>query len=363
MLRSTVALARLGHETEIVSLDRPQDPWVRDLPTPLAAQGQFTRRYGFSSRYLRWVSDHAGEFDVAIMHGIWNFSSVGARRALRRAGTPYAVFTHGMLDPWFRQAFPLKHMLKDVYWALFENRVLRDAACVFFTSEDERKLTRSLYPKATYNDAVVAYGTADAPSDVGRPFANWLPAVMGRPYLLFLSRLHPKKGCDLAIRAFASLAAAHPDLALVMAGPDQVGWASQLRRLAAELGVGERVHWPGMLTGDAKWAAYRGAEAFLLPSHSENFGIVVAEALACGLPVLITDKVNIWREVVAAGAGIVATDDVANVRAMLDRYLNLPMSERTAMKRSARACFTENFDIDRSAANLAARLQGIAKRA
>lgn len=362
MIRSTEVLSRLGHETEVACLDPPGAPWLGGVGAPVHPFGPGVGRYRFSSAYVAWMERNAGRYDVAVMHGVWNFSSAGAWRSLRRAGTPYVVFTHGMLDPWFRRAFPIKHALKDVYWALIERKVLENAACVFFTSEDERRLARSLYPRARYRDAVTPYGTADAPRPpVGAPGLDAdLPALRGRRYLLFLSRIHPKKGCDLAIRAFAEAAADHPDLDLVMAGPDEAGWAAELRALAASLGVGARVHWPGMLSGDAKWAAFRGAEAFLLPSHSENFGIVVAEALACGSPVLITDKVNIWREIERAGAGLVAADDQAGAIDLVRRYLALTDPERAGMRAAARTCFVANFHIEQAAARLADELRAVA---
>jgi glycosyltransferase involved in cell wall biosynthesis len=163
--------------------------------------------------------------------------------------------------------------------------------------------------------------------------------------LLFLSRLHPKKGCDNLIAAFAEVARRDPELRLVMAGPDQVGWQRDLVARARELGVGERIAWTGMLTGDAKWGAYRAAEAFVLPSHQENFGIVVAEALACGVPVLISDKVNIWREIAAAQAGLVRDDTTAGTTALLRAWIDTDCATRGRMRLNASRCFRQHFDL------------------
>jgi glycosyltransferase involved in cell wall biosynthesis len=359
MKQSVAAFTRLGHTTEIACLDFPGDPWLGSMPPPVHALGQSTRRYGISPRFLRWLGANVRRFDIAVLHGLWNFSSVGARRALRRAGLPYVVFTHGQMDPWFRRAFPLKHAVKDLYWAALESRVLRDASCVFFTSDDERRLARQLYPRARYADAVVRYGTADPPASTHEALARVMPRLVGRQYLLFLSRIDPKKGCDLAVKAFGATARQFPNLDLVMAGPDQIGWTVQLKRLADDLAIGDRIHWPGMLSGEAKWAAFRGAEAFLLPSHSENFGVVVAEALACGTPVLATTKVNIWREVQTCGAGLFAEDDARGMTELVRRYLSLPEAAKTAMRAAARPCFVDNFEINQAAELMAARLQDL----
>jgi glycosyltransferase involved in cell wall biosynthesis len=176
-------------------------------------------------------------------------------------------------------------------------------------------------------------------------FANAFPELDNTRQILFLSRIHHKKGCDLLIKAFAALADQDPSLRLVMAGPDQAGWKTELAALAQDLGVAERIVWTGMLTGDLKWGAFRSAEVFALTSHQENFGFVVPEALACGTPVLISDKVNIFREVVEDGAGFSATDDDAGAKDLLARWLGLTPEERAAMSDKARACFTKRFEI------------------
>ena len=122
-----------------------------------------------------------------------------------------------------------------------------------------------------------------------------------------------------------------PHLHLVFAGPADGAYAGRLQNAVARFGIEAAVTWTGMLHGDLKWGAFRSAEAFILPSHQENFGVAVAEALACGLPVLISDKVNIYREIAADGAGLVEADDLAGTRRLLERWLGLRDEERQAM--------------------------------
>ena len=177
-------------------------------------------------------------------------------------------------------------------------------------------------------------------------FYSRMPTVTDRRFLLFLSRIHPKKGCDILIRAFARHARDFPDLDLIIAGPDQIGWRRELEAIARAVGVFERIHWPGMLTGDAKWGAFRAAEAFVLPSHSENFGIAVAEALTCGLPVLISDKVNIWREIQAHEGGLVAQDNEEDFARILREFLEKSDKEKQSLAMGARGAFVAHFDID-----------------
>jgi len=202
---------------------------------------------------------------------------------------------------------------------------------------------------------VIAYGTTTPPDEAAQLRERFLaanPELRGRRILLFLSRIHVKKGCDLLIRALAGFAAAQPSLHLVVAGPDQTGWVEKLQHLALRLGVGDRVSWPGMLRGDLKWGAFYSADAFILPSHQENFGIAVAEALGCGLPVLISNKVNIWREVQSHHAGIVAPDTEEGTRTLLREWLSLTAEERSRMGGNARALFKQRFTVDAMAAGL-----------
>ena len=344
-----------GCTCEVVSLDPPDAPFLDDFPLTVHALGVRAHtsrlsRFGYTPQLVPWLKAHAGDYDIAVVNGLWNYASAGSSRILPRLGLPYVVYPHGMMDPWFRRAYPAKHWLKQIFWWLFDGRLMRHARSALFTCEEEMVLARGQFWGHPYREQVARYGSGAVPDDDGTPIAEFrarLPALGDRPYLLFLGRLHPKKGCDLLIRAFAAVA---PEFDLVMAGPDQVGWMAVLQQLADRMGVGGRIHWPGLLTGAAKWGALRGAEVFVLPSHQESFGVAVGEALGCSTPVLITDKVNIWREFVAAGAGLTETDDEVGIEKLLQSYLALAPSERTRMRAAARQCFAEHFDMTATAA-------------
>jgi len=157
-----------------------------------------------------------------------------------------------------------------------------------------------------------------------------------------------KKGCDLAIQAFSRLASANPDVDLVMAGPDEEGLQPRLKAQAKRLQIGSRVHWTGMLQDDLKWGAFHAAEAFLLPSHHENFGVAVVEALACRLPVLISDKVNIWPEILHDEAGIVNPDTVEGTYRSMAALLAMQPEERQCMVSNGLACFRARYEMNRT---------------
>lgn len=358
--QSSVALSRRGHAAEIISLDAPDDPWVRDSPVPVHALGTGHGGYGYSSRFSNWIKERRSDYDAVIVHGLWLYNSFGVWRALAGTNTPYFVFPHGMLDPWFKRTYPLKHFKKLLYWPWAEYRVLRDAAAVLFTSEEERRLARESFSLYRCHEAVVNYGTAAPEVDLEtarQDFFEAYPALRRQPFFLFLGRLHEKKGCDLLIEAFGALRSspgAVSPMHLVLAGPcADEDYLRHLKQLAAKATNDDgSIIFTGMLSGARKWGAFAAAETFVLPSHQENFGIAVAEALACGTPALISNQVNIWREIETARAGYVEKDDLGGTTRLLERWIATPPAEREMMRVNARECFSRSFEINRAVDSL-----------
>jgi glycosyltransferase involved in cell wall biosynthesis len=266
-----------------------------------------------------------------------------------------------MLDPWFKRYYPMKHLKKWCYWPWGEYRVLRDAAAVLFTSEEERLDARQSFWLYRCREEVAGFGI-ESPPEIGPDlFLQKFPALAGRRLLLFLGRLHEKKGCDLLLRAFHEVAAgatADKQPHLVIAGPADHTYAGAIRDLAAQLGLDDRhVTWTGMVTGDLKWSAFRAADFFVLSSHQENFGVAAVEALACGCPVLLSNKVNIAREVAEDGAGLVENDDLPGTRRLLERWLDLGPADCIQYRNAARSCFEHRFRISQMAARFTALLE------
>lgn len=346
----------LGVDLEVACCDAPDAPWLANCGLPTVhALGPAAGNYGYTSQLMPWLRENASRFDAVIVNGIWQYHGLAVRQALAGSKVPYFVFTHGMLDPWFKHTYPLKHLKKWLYWPWGEYRVLRDARAVIFTCEEERLLARQSFWLYRANEAVTSYGTS-SPANHGDALAQRFlaahPTLQGKRIALFLSRIHEKKGCDLLLDAFAQVASQDERLHLVMAGPDQTGWTAALKAQAEALGISDRITWPGMLQGDDKWGAFYAAEVFCLPSHQENFGIVVAEALACGKPVLISNKVNIWREIESDAAGFVDADTVDGTVRNLQRWLAMDAGSYVAMSERARQCFASRFHIQKAAQRL-----------
>jgi glycosyltransferase involved in cell wall biosynthesis len=361
----STAHLRGGHQVEIASLDAPSDPWTAECSIMTHALGPGRTSYGYSHRFVPWIRERCGDFDAVIVNGLWQYSGLGAWRGLRNTKTPYYVFPHGMLDPWFKRAYPHKHLKKALYWHWGESRVLRDARMVLFTSEEERRLARESFRPDWRHETVASLGTTSPSGDPIQQKALFFarfPELRDKRILLFFGRLHEKKGCDLLLKAFASLreeqgasAGEGANIHLVMAGPcaDQ-SYLAKLKALANFASGGREmpVTWTGMLTGDYKWGALHAADALVLPSHQENFGFSVVEALACQTPVLISDKVNIWREVLEDRAGLVESDDFDGTVRLLRGWVTMAAEFRSAMRLSAARCFLSRFEIEMAAQSL-----------
>lgn len=345
-----------GHSVEVVCLDDPSSPWLNQLGFTVHAMGPAYTHYAYSPRLVPWLRAHRHNYDVVIVNGIWGYNAMGVWQALRHTDTPYYVYTHGMLDPWFKYRYPLKHLKKWLFWPWAVFPVLRDARGVFFTCEEERRLARQSFWLYDCNEIVVNYGTPGVPDvnrNYGAAFLEKRPELRPFRRFVFLGRVHPKKGPDIIIKAIARLQEAgywdSRKMKLIMAGPADGSYAARLEALARRLGVDGSIVWTGMLLGDDKWGALQCAEVFLLPSHQENFGIAVAESLSVGVPVLISKAVNIWADIVADGAGTAAEDTVADFERQMIDWLALSTPGISAMRRSARLCFFNRYTAKRAA--------------
>jgi glycosyltransferase involved in cell wall biosynthesis len=345
----------LGHSVEVLSLDEPDVTFVKECPLTVHALGPGKGLYGYSSKFKSWLSAHSQNYDIFIINGIWQYHSFAAHSVLKSQNRSYYLYTHGMLDPWFKHQYPWKHLKKWLYWPWGEYPVLRDAKKVLFTCEEEKILARQSFWLYHANEQVVNFGTAGHVGNAEQQqclFLEAYPHLQGKRFLLFLSRIHPKKGIDLLIESFAKTHKDQPELQLVIAGPDQVGLQPELLQLAEKLGISDKITWTGMLKGDVKWGAFQSAEAFILPSHQENFGIVVAEALSCSLPVLISNKVNIWHEIVEVNAGLVVEDTVAGCVDLISQWQEMDEDSKAKMRTNAYDCFINRFEISKAATSL-----------
>jgi glycosyltransferase involved in cell wall biosynthesis len=289
----------------------------------------------------RWLARHIDRYDVVHVHGLFSFASEVAAWLARRRRVAYVIRPLGVLNrygmterrPWLK-----RHWLR-----LVSGPLLRDAAAVHFTSQREADEAAML--GIPMRGVVIPLGVQiPAPGD-RRVLLARLPVLLDGRVVLHLSRLDPVKNVEALIDAFAGITADTPDLRLLVCGAGEAGYVASLKSRAETRGVAGRIEWAGEVRGDAKASAFALAELFVLPSHSENFGIAVVEAMAAGVPVVVSNGVPLADRIVEAGAGWSCGTDAASVEAAIRQALGLAV-DRQAIGERARELVRAEYSVE-----------------
>jgi glycosyltransferase involved in cell wall biosynthesis len=289
-----------------------------------------------SSRPWRSLGQEVRSADGVHIHGIWQKHCALSAYLARQFRKPYLISAHGMLDGW---AFGNKRWKKVIYSELIENRNLRHAACLHALTKAEAADYRKFAPKTPI--AEIPNGVS-IPGDTSGAFFEEFPELKGRSIVLFLGRIHYKKGLDILCRSWVTVSRSYPDAHLVLAGPDFENTRAEIEALVDELGIRSRVTFTGMLEGPLKWSALAAATVFVLPSYSEGLSVSVLEALGMGLPVIISEQCNL-PEVSMRGCGWVIQPVVNQLEAALRDGLRTSGAERERMGRRGRGLVSEKY--------------------
>ncbi|MGK9120862.1 glycosyltransferase [Olivibacter jilunii] len=320
--------------------------------------GKGLTSWNYHSKLTHWLRSNIAAYENVIVHGLWQFQCYAILKSMSAAAnTKIYVMPHGMLDPYFQKSAgrKLKAVRNQLIWSLIENRLINKVDGLLFTCETEKMLAHETFrgyrPR---RELVVGLGVekdSEDDSSMANEFRAAFPQIQSNGYLLFISRIHPKKGLDLLINAYLKLKKTIGNLPqLVIAGPGlETAFGEEIQEIAAQ---SPDIIFTGMLTGRFKWGAFYGCGAFVLPSHQENFGIAVVEALSCQKPVLISNQVNIWREIEAEGGGIVVEDTLEGVVELLSKWRALAASEKMEMGRNAEKTFHKYFTVGMAAKRL-----------
>lgn len=361
-----------GVEREVVCLDHPDSLYLGSDPFPVHALGPTITSWNYSKKLKPWLEQNLSHFDVIIVNGLWLYPGFAVRKifnkekkAKRQKGAKLFVMPHGMLDPYFQKApeRKWKALRNWFYWKLVEQRLIHVADGLLFTCQLELELARQTFkpyhPRQEFN---VGYGIEDPPSFneyMKVAFEEKCPAIKNTTYFLFLSRLNEKKGIDILLSAYNAVYKQHSKNEhqtpkLVIAGPGlETPYGRKIQSIVFHNPLLKNsVFFPGMLTGESKWGAFYGCEAFILPSHQENFGIAVVEALACVKPVLISNKVNIYKEIEEGEGGFVEINTCAGTEKLLNKWMTLTERVKDKMRLNARKTFQVYFSVTPAAKQL-----------
>lgn len=336
------ALRKAGVDAEIATTSADQDKDI-EIPNekPANIEGVpvhfFPRQMKWSYKpswgLTRWLNQNVARYDLLHAHALFSYSTAAAAALARKHRVPYIILPHGMLGPWPIQK---SRHLKWIYLNLIERRNLERAAGVHFTAEDEWRKSAAI----GRSNFVLPY-IVDLPNGHHghRPAANG-----SKLRILYLSRFDPKKGIDLLAKALGRLVAEGRQFELIMAGRGEPQYEEQVKGMLQESGVLPFTTFAGFVQGEDKAKVIASADMFVLPSYDENFGIAITEVMANGVPVIITDGINIHEEIKSAGAGLVISPAVEALQLALRRLLE-DQSLRSEMGKRGRALVETKFSI------------------
>lgn len=355
-------IRQLGTEVEVVCLDNENEVYTTKDDFVIHKIGHGKTSYQYQPLLYNWLIRNASNYDVVMVHGLWQhynivvYKAINALKKTQKKAPKVVIMPHGMLDPYFQTAADRKWkaLRNEIVWFFIEKKCINKADAIFYTCQEELQLAATTFegysPKKTIN---VSYGIEAPPArkpEFDSAFYKKCPQVQNKEYWLFLSRIHEKKGIDLLIKAYNQLSLDNPALPdLVIAGPQESAYGQEMIKMAAG---NSKIHFSGMLQGEEKWGAFYNCQAYLLPSHQENFGIAIVEALACEKAVLITDKVNIYREIEDGGGGFVSADTFHGVLGILKKWEALSTNEKAEMGKNAFLIYKKHFDVKSTAERL-----------
>jgi glycosyltransferase involved in cell wall biosynthesis len=303
VLGLTNALSDVGVDVKLITTGHFAEETSQDVTCETRVFPARIGRWQWSRHLGRALREEVSRSDVVTLHTLWNYPVASAAWACRSAGVPYILRTCGMLDSWSLARKPLK---KRIYNTLIQRRIIDNASALWFTSEKERDGTRPFGYGC--GEIVLPLGVQRASYEVipdGSVFRSRHPDLKGRRIILYLGRINPEKQPGLLIEAFAEVGEQFPDTTVVIAGPDECSHSIELKRLAQTAGISHRVYFAGIMRGDEVKEALAASVIFVLASKYENFGLTVIEAMACGIPVIVSDMVSV--------ADVVAEYDVGRV--------------------------------------------------
>jgi glycosyltransferase involved in cell wall biosynthesis len=329
------ALARENVKVTILTTDSNGDSGQKPLDVPLncpVKQDGYEiiyfrcspfRRYKFSLLLLKWLNNHAHEFDLAHIHALFSPISSAAATVCRQKNLPYILRPLGTLDP---ADLCKKKQLKQLYATILERSNLAGAAAIHFTSDQEAKISERF--GVSTQDLVIPLGVIPRreEGERGNAIRTQFGIPLNVPLVLFMSRIDPKKGLNLLIPALEKLLAEGGNFYFVLAGtnPQDPDYEEKIRLQIQNSPLRSHTTITGFVTGEVKSALLQAADLFVLPSYYENFGIAVAEAMVAGVPVIISDQVHIWHQVRDSESGWVGTTDVESLVELLGEALQNP---------------------------------------
>lgn len=339
---------------EILSSDTIQKAKKFQYGLPLInATGPSITKFNFNPKLIKWLKTNIYRFDHIIINGIWLYHNYAVWKIASKTNTPYSIFPHGALDPWFKKKYPIKNFIKNIIWHLIQKKVFKSAKSIFFTTDLEKNLANKTFNFKDIHSKTIGYGIFGNYNFNNKKnlFLKKYPKLESKKLIVFLGRIHEKKGLDILIKTFLETYDLNKSFHLVIAGTGEKKLINELKSLIPKKNKND-ITWTGLLLKKIKWDLFNSTYLFCLPSHQENFGISVVEALSSKVPVLISNQINIHQMITKYNAGKVSQDNFISYKKNYIKMIKLLEKNYKQISKNSLKCFKKEFFIDNYFKNL-----------
>ena len=344
IIDNSLSLIKNGFKVDILTYDNKNTSYVKSNKIKIFNKGPAYGNYTFSINLFLWLFKNKRSYDYFIIHGIWHFSTLISRILLRKN---YFVFLHGGLDPYFSKNF-FKKIKKIIYWNLVEKKNLLNCKSLLLTSNQEKKsLNHTFVNTDNITKNVIGYGIIKPKinkKECINLFYKKFPDFKNKKFLLFLGRFDQKKGLEILINSIKKLTKKNIKINLLLVGKNNA-YKDTLKILSKKNRTEKNIFWSDLMTGDLKWGTILASSGMVLSSHGENFGVSLVESLCCSKPVLTTNKVNIYEEIIKYDAGLVSKNTVSDFTKILEKFHKFDDRRIKIMSRNSLICFNKKFNM------------------
>jgi glycosyltransferase involved in cell wall biosynthesis len=338
------ALSSKKIKVTILTNDNKNSKFFKSNQVKIINLGNGFGNYNLSLKLFLWIRKNRKFYDTFIFHGLWQFNTLIARFLLK---DNFYVFSHGQLDPYFATE-KYKKIKKKIYWNLVEKFNMRKAKAMLLTNNSEKKSQeKSFVNVKNLKRKVINFGI-NAPKynikNLNRIFIKKFNFLKNKNYFIFLGRFHKKKGCDILIKSFKNILKKKNDIFLLMIGPHSYEKV-KLKNLSNEYKLNDKIFWSKEITNDLKWIIMKKAQAMVLSSRGENFGVSLVESLSVGTPVITTSKVNIQNIIKKSNCGYIGTTNEKDFTKKMLKFINLSKYEKKKLKTNSLVCFNKYFNL------------------
>ncbi len=346
VLESSKNLINNGFKVDIITIDKKKFSNIKLKNLRIINfKNYFGKNYRFCISLFFWLLKNKKKYNYFIIHGIWQFPTLLARMMLKKK---YYVYTHGQLDPFFGLNF-LKSLKKKLYWYLIEYKNLQYSISILLTSLGEKKNLDKTYVRTSkIKKKIINYGIYKKKINIKKinsVFSKKYPYLKKKSFYLYLGRYNEKKGCDIIIKSINKYKRKLLTPVL-FAGPfDNNEYEIYIKKLVKDFKLNKTIFFSDAIFGDLKWGAILNCKAMLLASHGENFGISIVESLSMGRPVITTNKVNIYSDILKSKSGFISDNTTHSFSKKLLKFESLDKTELKKMSQNSIRCFKKNFEL------------------